>query len=419
MTENRKNQESESFFPGQPSQADLNALIKLYMSGQAAAVEILVKQYLKKYPGAAVLHMLLGAALSDQSRFSDAVVSYQQALALDPNYAEAHTNLGATYRSQGLMNEARACHERAIALNPNFAAAHYNLGIALDELGMTREAIKANRRAIELQPSMPSAYFNLHTLLIDAKNMTPAIESLKKAIEFAPNNTKYKTDMIISMEYSGIPASEIPYIQEIEAKGTPLDLARLDAWNYMKQASPELPPMFGTSIQGFRMGIEAAKLEGLVLEFGVRHGTSIRMIAEMAKQDVHGFDSFEGLPEAWHHEPKGSYTTEGRMPTVPDNVTLYKGWFEDTLPEFVKTHKAPVRFMNVDCDIYSGTVTILKELSAQIVPGTVIVFDEYIGNRNWRLDEFKALQEAVKTYGWKYEYLGFSLASKQAVIRIL
>ena len=40
-------------------------------------------------------------------------------------------------------------------------------------------------------------------------------------------------------------------------------------------------------------------------------------------------------------------------------------------------------------------------------------------NSHWEDDEFKAFQEAVATHGWQYEYIGVSLVSKQAVVRIL
>ena len=136
-------------------------------------------------------------------------------------------------------------------------------------------------------------------------------------------------------------------------------------------------------------------------------------------QEVYGFDSFEGLPEQWHNEPKGSYSTNRVIPTVPDNVSLYAGWFEDTLPEFLKNHTGPVRFMNIDCDIYSSTKTVLDLLADRIISGTVIVFDEYIGNEHWREDEFKAFQEAVTKYCWNYEYICFSFFTKQVVIRIM
>ena len=151
----------------------------------------------------------------------------------------------------------------------------------------------------------------------------------------------------------------------------------------------------------------------MVLEFGVRFGNSIRMLASLAQQPVHGFDSFEGLPDVWHHEPKGSYTTKGVMPEVPANVSLHKGWFDQTLPEFLKQHDEDVRLINIDCDTYSSTKTVLDLLAPRIKPGTVIVFDEYIGNQHWREDEFKAFQEAVKLNGWVYEYLCFSFFTKQ------
>ena len=55
-------------------------------------------------------------------------------------------------------------------------------------------------------------------------------------------------------------------------------------------------------------------------------------------------------------------------------------------------------------------------LASQIVPGTVIVFDEYFGNPSWREDEFRAFQEFVDEFNREYEYLGASILSKQAVV---
>jgi hypothetical protein len=53
------------------------------------------------------------------------------------------------------------------------------------------------------------------------------------------------------------------------------------------------------------------------------------------------------------------------------------------------------------------------------VPGTVIVFDEYFCNPYWREDEYKAFQEAVTQYDWRYEYLSFCPFARQAAVRIL
>ena len=106
------------------------------------------------------------------------------------------------------------------------------------------------------------------------------------------------------------------------------------------------------------------------------------------------------------------------MPEVPENVTLHKGWFDRTLPDFLEQQTDAVRLINIDCDIYSSTKTVLDLLAPRIQPGSVLVFDEYIGNQHWREDEYKAFQEVVARYGWRYEYLCFSFFTKQVAVKI-
>jgi hypothetical protein len=57
-------------------------------------------------------------------------------------------------------------------------------------------------------------------------------------------------------------------------------------------------------------------------------------------------------------------------------------------------------------------------LGNRIVPGTVIVFDEYWNYPNWKEHEFKAFQEFVNKVGLEYEYLGHT-AFEQVTVRIL
>ena len=159
-------------------------------------------------------------------------------------------------------------------------------------------------------------------------------------------------------------------------------------------------------------------LKGLTLEFGVAEGVSLRTIAGAVEGPVHGFDSFEGLPEDWpgRHEPQGAYSTAGRLPEVPKNVTLHKGWFDATLPAFLNEHRDVVSFLHLDCDLYASTNTVLDLLADRIVPGTVIVFDEYFNYVSWRDHEFKAFQEFVRARGVQYTYLAW--AFQQAAVLI-
>jgi len=160
--------------------------------------------------------------------------------------------------------------------------------------------------------------------------------------------------------------------------------------------------------------------DGLVLEFGVYFGKSVRILAERLRDaTVHGFDTFTGLPEDWTDaKQRGTYSTDSNLPPAPSNVRYHVGTFDATLPDFLARHRGPVRFMNVDCDLYISTKQIFDALHERVVPGTVIVFDEYVMTSRWRDDEYKAFQEAVARHGWQYEYLGISLVSGQAAVRI-
>ncbi|CAE8598277.1 unnamed protein product [Polarella glacialis] len=201
------------------------------------------------------------------------------------------------------------------------------------------------------------------------------------------------------------------------------------SWEFILSTSvgkaPE-PSLFYGTLTMLKLAMDAASLDGgLILELGVWHGSSLRMTAsDWPDQQVHGFDTFTGLPEAWGSPEKGgesvgAYSTFGATPSdLPQNVQLHAGLFSDTLPGFLETHPGPIRFMNVDCDLYSSTKDIFDQVSDRIVPGTVLVFDEYLMTPTWQDDEFKAFQEAVTKNGWTFEYVAISIMSGQAIIRI-
>ena len=166
--------------------------------------------------------------------------------------------------------------------------------------------------------------------------------------------------------------------------------------------------------------LEQSSLDGLYMEFGVKKGATIRELAKMTPNTIHGFDSFQGLPENWTGTSlrKGRFNKHGKLPKVPANVILHHGWFNESLPVFIKDHKDNIAYMHIDCDLYSSTKTIFDNLATQIIPGTVIVFDEYFNYPNWQQHEHKALQEFVKEYQLNYEYLCFTGHGSTVAIRI-
>jgi hypothetical protein len=168
------------------------------------------------------------------------------------------------------------------------------------------------------------------------------------------------------------------------------------------------------------VGLKAVeKKEGLYLEFGVFSGLTINHISAQVNNPVYGFDSFEGLPERWRDSLGEGHFKVNTLPEVRSNVTLVKGWFDKTLPEFLQSHPGDVAFLHVDCDLYSSTQTIFTHLAPRIKPGTVIAFDEYFCYPGWRDGEFKAFQEFVAREGLKFEYLSYNRMGEQVCVRIV
>lgn len=102
-------------------------------------------------------------------------------------------------------------------------------------------------------------------------------------------------------------------------------------------------PYFEKHPQLVRYVVDLVNEEGLFLEFGVGRGKSMRWIASQVGQAVHGFDSFDGIPEYWNGNPQGAFAQK-ILPKVPGNVEFHIGLFDQTLPDFLDSHAEPVAF---------------------------------------------------------------------------
>jgi hypothetical protein len=158
--------------------------------------------------------------------------------------------------------------------------------------------------------------------------------------------------------------------------------------------------------------------DGIAMEFGVFTGKTINYIArKLPNIDVFGFDSFEGLPEFWRDGfDKGFFNTA--LPAVEKNVTLVKGWFDQTLPEFERKDSRKIAYLHVDCDLYSSTQTVFACLGHRLVAGSVIVFDEYFNYPGWQEGEFKAFKEFLAATGKEYRYLTYNRCHEQVAVLI-
>ena len=306
--------------------------------------------------------------------------------------------------------------KKAVQLNANPELLS-NLALAYQESGVVEKAMNLYDQTLKIEPKYINALFNQHAIWLDRGNIEDAIHNLQKILNLNPNDHEVMY-LLLNMHKARqdtLPAS----YEDVLSQSDDLSQSRLKSFQYLTHIKP-IPRLLGSGHTVLKKAYEAMSLQhGLILEFGVRHGTSIRQLASLTSKPLYGFDSFEGLPEDWHQESKEVYSTRGKIPKVPAHVTLIPGWFEETLPLFLEKHGEDIALINIDCDIYSSTKTVLDLLSSRIKKGTIILFDEYIGNLHWEEDEHKAFMEGIDTYQWKYEYVCYSAYTKQVVVKIV
>jgi hypothetical protein len=169
-------------------------------------------------------------------------------------------------------------------------------------------------------------------------------------------------------------------------------------------------PSQGKSIGKLRRdAIEAAPKGGLFMEFGVWKAYFINEFARsFPHYTFYGFDSFEGLPEAWSTRKIGHFDLGGELPPVEPNVVLIKGWFNDSLPHFLLDHPdVKVSFIHMDCDLYSSTMSVLSLLRDRLQVGTQIVLDDYMLEPGWDREEHRAFHDFCRGHRVECAYTGW------------
>lgn len=212
------------------------------------------------------------------------------------------------------------------------------------------------------------------------------------------------------------------------------DIATGDTWRYMESKDLEDLDDLKTDYLLYEWTVNKQldkKLldTGLVLEFGTATGRTLNQFAHwLPNKTIYGFDGWQGLPEKFNDLPAGHFAQ--KLPDVLPNCQLVQGWFgarpiqdESSIPEltaqtFANEHKEPIALLHLDADLYSSTKTVLDVFASQIVPGTVILFNEYWNHATWKKHEFKAWQEHVAKHNVKYEYIGYASDHQEVAVKI-
>jgi predicted TPR repeat methyltransferase len=116
-----------------------------------------------------------GTALLAQKRYDEALVSYDEALAIRPSYVAALHCRGIALRNLNRAAEALASHDRALAIRPDDAEGLYVRGNALLALKRYDEALMSYDGALAIRPSYVAA---LHNRGIALRYLLRAVEAL-------------------------------------------------------------------------------------------------------------------------------------------------------------------------------------------------------------------------------------------------
>ena len=384
-----------------------NLAVKNHIKNNLKEAQNFYNQVLKINPNHISALNNLGGLFKQLGETETAKSFYNKTVKINPNFADGHNNLGIIYRELGDHQKAVSCYKKTIEINPNHIHSYNNLGIILEELGEYKKALSYYEKGIEINPNNINFYWNAHIL---ASDIDEALSRLKKLYKIDNKHTKAKI-MIGALEgYKGnfdlfndmltSPNSDHPYVRSAK-------------WIF---SLPKLPRIFFNRCSFFDAVIAVSEKSRPFYEFGVWNGVSFQYLINTFKKGF-GFDTFTGIPEAWHNEPKGNYSNFGAVPKI-DGGEFIVGKFEDTLPDFFLKERPKASLINFDADLYSSTICALNYANKVIDNKTILVFDELIMNKNWEKDEFKALNEFCYNSGFGYEVIAFSFSTKQVAVKL-
>jgi len=167
----------------------------------------------------------------------------------------------------------------------------------------------------------------------------------------------------------------------------------------------ELQPVRGAVIYAAMAG--ALRLPGDVAECGVAAGgtaVGLRALIEMVspKKRLHLFDTFKQTPlytdarnelAARAVESYSTLVTNVIARVGQEGVDYHAGLFSETMPDFDKS----LCFVHADSDLYESTLSIMEMVSRCVIPGGVVVWDDY--GSEWT-GVTSALDKALKHAQW-------------------
>ncbi len=127
-----------------------------------------------------------GVALRDLGRIRDALASFEAALAIQPGQVDALNNRGRALVSLDRAEEALETFDLALAASPGRSATHNHRGAALMKLRRMEEALASYDAAIAIDPRSADSHNNRGAALREMGRGSDALAAFHRALALAP-----------------------------------------------------------------------------------------------------------------------------------------------------------------------------------------------------------------------------------------
>jgi len=395
----------------------ITMLTDLFEKKNYSMVMKIALSFLEENQRSIFLLNILGETASILSHQEEAISYFERLIDCEPYSGEIHRkkeflpnvyhNLSILKKDLGFLDEAEIYVKKAIKLNPDFQNAYNTFGTILNDKANIAGAKVNLLKAIDINPLDHIPYWNLQST---ASNLQEACQILERCLEQAPAFEKGVITLAGLKAFLG-DRSHFDLLKKSDLKKSPL-MRSID-WVL---SLPIMPEIHFNRWSVFDRAVEWSDRNRPFYEFGVWMGDSFKYL--MHSYDTgYGFDTFVGLPEQWRTVPKGTYSSYGFIPEIIGG-NFIAGKFNDTLPIFFEKTRPLASIINFDADLYSSTKTALNYSASVIDEKTILIFDEFIVNPEWEMDEYRALNEFCKAKCINYEVLAVSLFTKQVVCRL-
>lgn len=175
--------------------ASLNNLGEALLGqGNYAAAEAALRRAVTLDPDSPEAFNNLATALNRQGKTGNAVTAWREALRSRPAFALVHNNLANALAAAGQWPDAEAHFQEAVR-DAGYAIARFNYGTALAERGAYAEAERWLSEAAKLDPEMADAYLNLGNLYLMSGRAARAVAQFEQALRVRPGMGKARLNL--------------------------------------------------------------------------------------------------------------------------------------------------------------------------------------------------------------------------------